>query len=77
MTRHQNFQLAAVDPFRVMTTGETADLIGISIRTLPRMVERGDFPSPLQLGGRRIGWRRGTVENWILARERDAAAVSS
>ena len=77
MTQQQLSQPDPVDPFRVMSSSETADLIGLSSRTVGRMSERGDFPRPLQLGGRRVGWRRGAVEHWILAREAESVAAAS
>lgn len=35
-------------------------------------VKRGEFPAPLRLSERAIGWRRADVEAWIESREKAA-----
>jgi len=42
----------------------------LSKSTLRRMIERGDFPSPVRLTGMRaIAWRDDEVSAWIESRE--------
>ena len=36
-------------------------------------VKRGEFPAPVKLGARAVGWRRSDVENWLASRETKAA----
>ena len=50
-----------------------ADL-GLSESTVRRMVERGEFPPPLRLSQRSIGWPEETIEQWL--KERAAAAAA-
>ncbi len=50
----------------LLTRTELANLIGVSDRVLNRMIQSGDIPSPLKLGGRKF---------WI-AKEIDAFVQS-
>ena len=49
-------------------------IAGVMARTgLPRsslyaQVKRGDFPRPIKLGARAVGWRVEDVDAWIAAR---------
>lgn len=36
-------------------------------------IARGDFPAPIKLGARAVGWRRSDVEAWLASRESTAA----
>lgn len=49
---------------------ELLRLLGLSRSTLFRMVKRGDFPRPLQIGLRAVGWRVDEVQQWIAERPR-------
>ena len=69
---------------RVMTAGQldpfirapaVAAAIGLSERTLHRMVKAGTFPSPKRLGANAVGWRTSTVKNWNDSRP-DARAAA-
>ena len=44
---------------------DVTDLLSVSRRTVERWVQSGEFPAPLRLGGRSIGWHRVDVENWL------------
>lgn len=41
---------------------------GLPRSTLYAQVKRGDFPRPIKLGVRAVGWRVEDVEAWIAAR---------
>ncbi|MBF0246820.1 MAG: AlpA family phage regulatory protein [Alphaproteobacteria bacterium] len=41
---------------------------GLSRTTLWRLRQSGDFPRPVQITCRRVGWPAGDVEAWIEAR---------
>ena len=43
--------------------------LSISRSSIRRMIERGEFPEPISLGGRKIGWRRSDIEEWVATRE--------
>lgn len=48
-------------------------LIGMGNTWLFEAVKRGDFPAPVMLGARAVGWRRGDVEAWLASRQPKAA----
>jgi predicted DNA-binding transcriptional regulator AlpA len=43
----------------------SADLIGISVRTLERLASAGKFPRPDAYAGKCPLWTRSTLETWI------------
>lgn len=60
----------ATSQHQVLSPREVRALVGgLSITTLWRMRRRGEFPEPVQLSKRRVGWRRSDVELWLLNRE--------
>lgn len=42
--------------------------LSLSRSTVRAMVKAGDFPPPVQLGARRIAWRRDAVHEWVASR---------
>jgi prophage regulatory protein len=44
-------------------------IIGIGNTSLYAAIKRGDFPAPVKLGARAVGWRRSDIENWLASRE--------
>ncbi len=50
---------------RVLTIGELLERLPFSRQEIWRRVRRGEFPAPLKLGARRIGWRENEVEAWL------------
>ena len=36
-------------------------------------IAKGQFPAPVKLGARAVGWRRSDVEAWLASRETKAA----
>lgn len=42
--------------------------LGISRSSLYKMIQRGDFKSPLQLGPRAVGWLSTDTDDFIAAR---------
>ena len=45
------------------------DMLGLSRSTIYRMMNNGEFPRPVVLGRRAVGWRATDVETWIKQRE--------
>lgn len=48
-----------------------ATMLGISARTLERMIALGDFPKPIRVGKQRM-YRRASVERWLAEAEAEA-----
>ncbi|QLL41895.1 AlpA family transcriptional regulator [Sulfitobacter pontiacus] len=44
---------------------EVADTIGLSTRTIQRLVKRGEFPPPLQISERIIVWTEASIDLWM------------
>jgi excisionase family DNA binding protein len=51
-------------PWALMTDLEAAQMLGVSMRHLRRMLSRGEFPEPIRLG-RCTRWSRKQIEDWI------------
>ena len=54
---------------RVLRLPAVLELVGISRSSLYALIGAGDFPRPLKLGKRAVGWRAETVDAWISRRE--------
>ena len=46
---------------------------GLSRSTIYDWMKRGEFPQPVALGARLVGWRESDIEAWLEARETRAA----
>lgn len=46
-----------LDKLRVISPEKAADLYGVHVRTLQRMVKAGDAPTPVRVSKGRIGFR--------------------
>ena len=57
------------DDRRLLTSREVCKRCSINIRTLYRMVERGDFPEPVRYNRKLVRWRMVDVERAINKRE--------
>lgn len=60
---------------RVIRLKEVLDTTGLSRSTIYKYIADGDFPKPVTLGERCVGWVESEVYDWLLARieERDNA----
>ena len=46
---------------------------GLSRSTIYAAMARGEFPQPVRLGPRAVGWRESDVAKWLASREPRAA----
>ena len=58
---------------RILRRPEVEQRTGLSRSTLYAMMAEGNFPKPLKLGKRAVGWRDSAVERWLETRDTDAA----
>jgi prophage regulatory protein len=65
-----------INPSSILRLKAVCALTGLSRSTLWRQCRRGEFPQPLKLTARLIGWRAGEVHQWLDSRERGAPAVT-
>ena len=47
--------------------------IGMGNTWLYDAITKGEFPVPVKLGVRAVGWRRSDVENWLATRQSKVA----
>ena len=55
-------------PALVIMEAKAAELLSLSMRTLQRLRMDGDGPPHIQLGPRRIGYRKSDLETWLAGR---------
>ena len=56
---------AQLDEFRLLRLPEVLRLCGISRSALYEMIARGDFPRPVRIGSRSVGWRLRDIRTWL------------
>ena len=55
---------------RIIRLPEVLGATQLSRATIYRLLGSGEFPRPIKLSERAVGWRRDEVETWIATRER-------
>lgn len=55
---------------RILRRAAVATRTGLSATSLWRLMQAGDFPKPVSLGRRAVGWIEAEVDAWIEARSR-------
>ena len=60
---------------RIMRKSEVLDVIGLSYSHLKRLVKSGEFPAPVKLGVRAVGWLSEEVDEWLTSRPRSDMSV--
>lgn len=58
---------------RIYRLRDLPAVTGLSKSTLYEMMARGEFPKPIKLARRAVGWRSDAVEQWLDEREQVAA----
>ena len=53
---------------RILRKSTVLNAVGISGPTLWRWIKNENFPQPVSLGGRSVGWLQSEVADWIEAR---------
>jgi len=57
---------------RIMRIKEVAWATGVSRAQLYIMVRQGEFPAPVRLSARAVGWKESLVASWIDSRQASA-----
>jgi len=55
---------------RIIRKKETLGNTGLSSSSLYEKVASGEFPAPVQIGVRSVGWIEAEVDEWIKTRKR-------
>jgi prophage regulatory protein len=53
---------------RLMGITEVAMVTGLSRSTIYRLIASNEFPLPVSISSRRVGWRESAVNAWIETR---------
>ena len=49
----------------LLRTREVLELVPVGRSTLWRLVQRSEFPRPIRIGPRAVGWRVSDIEEWL------------
>ena len=55
---------------KVLRLREVLDRVSLSKSTVYRMIGDDQFPKPIKLGGRAVGWIEDEINQWISSRSR-------
>lgn len=58
-------------PDRILRVPDVTETINVSRSTLYEMMARNEFPRPIKLSARIVGWRESVIDQWIKVREHD------
>ena len=50
---------------RIMKIQEVVKITGLPKSTIYAKMEKNEFPKPLKLSIRSVGWRQSTIKKWI------------
>ena len=50
---------------KILRRPAVEEITGLSRSTMYRMIQRGDFPKPANIGARAVGWRESAVSEWL------------
>jgi excisionase family DNA binding protein len=62
---------------RMVTAVEAAERLGVSRRTVLRMVNRGEFPKPHVITVKSFRWPETTVDQWLDSRNPESEQESA
>ena len=54
---------------RILRRPEVEDQTGLSRSTIYTMMTAGEFPKPIRIGRRAVGWPEGWICDWVDARK--------
>ena len=55
---------------KILRRPQVEEITGLSRSTIYAMMAKGQFPSPLRLGARAVGWPEETIIEWLTTRSR-------
>ncbi len=51
--------------YKILRLPALKELTGLSRSTLYLRISKNEFPAPISLGGRAVGWLEEDIENWL------------
>jgi len=67
----------SIPPVSILRLPMVIDRVGLSRSTIYDMQSRGDFPSPIKLGTRSVGWIDTEISEWLATREKTVRGTSN
>lgn len=55
-------------PYKILRRKQVEELTGLSRSTIYALMAEDDFPKPIQLGPRSVGWLESDLTDWINGR---------
>lgn len=62
---------------RILRLPEVKSKTGLSKSTIYARISANEFPKPISLGGRAVGWTDQSILNWIESMERESGKRES
>ncbi len=62
---------------RVLRLKEVIFRVGFGRSTIYLRIRGGNFPAPIKLGKRSVGWLESVIDDWLLAREQTSSSLKS
>ncbi len=62
-------------PRRFLRLPEVKQQVGIGRTAIYQRIKIGEFPAPISLGPRAVGWTSDSIENWIESRIKAAGVM--
>ncbi|MBF0414144.1 MAG: AlpA family transcriptional regulator [Magnetococcales bacterium] len=61
--------MAEVSFDKILRRPEVSSITGLGRSSLYDYIRKGNFPPPVKLGPRNVGWRSSDVTNWLATRQ--------
>ena len=58
----------------IFRLGEVIAQVGLRKSQIYKMIRAGDFPQPVKLTNKAVGWHRKDIDDWLASRPRAEAA---
>jgi len=55
---------------RILRRSQVEERIGLSRSSIYQMISDGEFPLPIKLGKRAVGWSEIEINDWLSSRQR-------
>ncbi|WP_321965191.1 AlpA family transcriptional regulator [Paraburkholderia sp. J7] len=53
---------------KILRLHDVMVMVGVRKTTIYAWVKRGEFPAPVRLGARAVGWRESEIGDWLASR---------
>lgn len=54
---------------RILRMPSVSEMTGLSRSSIYRLVQESDFPKPISIGARAVGWPEKSIAEWLASRE--------